>query len=408
MIARFRWPSNAIVSLHEKAPNLSFGYMKGLLLLVVVVKLVLTEETLQRTEDDLQKLTVNDRLKREIPAETNQPSTPSIGKRIINNNPQWGSFKWHAIIGRTTLPFYCGGSLILPQWVLTAASCSAPRYEIRLGEIVITTQPPDPGSGRYLLIATYTIVHELYDSTSHANDIALIKLPTAVNYTDSVQPIRLPFMTDAYDDSFGESARVTGNGQYDDAFLGIRLNLMNTEVTVINNTQCASYYGSDIITQSIICTFQNGTAPCTGDEGGPLVYTGPRNDQVQIGIVSFYPFGSCLAGPTGYTRVSSYLDWISKMTGQDFSGTTTAFPPSKTTTKKTTTIKTTTTKKPTTTKTTTTTTKKPTTTKTTTTKKPTTTKTTTTKKPTTTTTKKPTTTKTTTLKTTTTKKVLSG
>jgi len=52
-----------------------------------------------------------------------------------------------------------------------------------------------------------------------------------------------------------------------------------------------------------------------GDSGGPLVYllNGVYN---QVGIVSFGAAAGCQLGyPAGFTRVTSYLNWIESNTG---------------------------------------------------------------------------------------------
>jgi secreted trypsin-like serine protease len=51
------------------------------------------------------------------------------------------------------------------------------------------------------------------------------------------------------------------------------------------------------------------------DEGGPLVIW--RNDAwTQIGIFTFISPDGCAVGwPTGYTRVSSFVNWIRDNTG---------------------------------------------------------------------------------------------
>jgi secreted trypsin-like serine protease len=52
-----------------------------------------------------------------------------------------------------------------------------------------------------------------------------------------------------------------------------------------------------------------------GDEGGALVIW-RNNAWTQIGIFSFWtPLGCATGAPTGYTRVSSFLNWIRENTG---------------------------------------------------------------------------------------------
>jgi secreted trypsin-like serine protease len=48
-----------------------------------------------------------------------------------------------------------------------------------------------------------------------------------------------------------------------------------------------------------------------GDSGGALVLDNGDNSYTQIGIVSFVSTAGCASGyPSGYSRVTYYLDWI--------------------------------------------------------------------------------------------------
>jgi secreted trypsin-like serine protease len=52
-----------------------------------------------------------------------------------------------------------------------------------------------------------------------------------------------------------------------------------------------------------------------GDSGGPVIIQDTDGKYTQIGIVSFGSALSCNNYPNGYTRVASYLGWISAETG---------------------------------------------------------------------------------------------
>jgi secreted trypsin-like serine protease len=53
-----------------------------------------------------------------------------------------------------------------------------------------------------------------------------------------------------------------------------------------------------------------------GDSGGPLVYQEDDGRYTEVGIVSFGAIAGCEKGyPAGFTRVTSYLDWIESNTG---------------------------------------------------------------------------------------------
>jgi secreted trypsin-like serine protease len=52
-----------------------------------------------------------------------------------------------------------------------------------------------------------------------------------------------------------------------------------------------------------------------GDSGGPLMFLDTDGKYIQVGIMSFRAAASCTNNPAGYTRVTSYLGWISTATG---------------------------------------------------------------------------------------------
>ena len=107
----------------------------------------------------------------------------------------------------------------------------------------------------------------------------------------------------------------------------------------ISNVECRKSYGKKIL-DSIICVKNNGTngaGTCqvigeiksyvyirgpidhlfyVGDSGGALLKRLDGDVFVQIGIVSFGPDKGCgREHPTGYTRISHYLDFVEEHTG---------------------------------------------------------------------------------------------
>lgn len=88
------------------------------------------------------------------------------------------------------------------------------------------------------------------------------------------------------------------------------------EKRIIANDQCSQTYGPTVILPSTMCAIgwqNNDESTCNGDSGGPLAID-DGGVHVQIGIVSFVSNKGCSSGhPAGYVRISSYLDWISKI-----------------------------------------------------------------------------------------------
>jgi secreted trypsin-like serine protease len=63
-------------------------------------------------------------------------------------------------------------------------------------------------------------------------------------------------------------------------------------------------------------TFQYIYVALQGDNGGPLFYNEGDGSHTLVGIVSFgFSLGCTVGYPAGYTRVTSYLDWIATATG---------------------------------------------------------------------------------------------
>uniref|UniRef100_A0A7E5A0U4 Peptidase S1 domain-containing protein n=1 Tax=Panagrellus redivivus TaxID=6233 RepID=A0A7E5A0U4_PANRE len=65
-----------------------------------------------------------------------------------------------------------------------------------------------------------------------------------------------------------------------------------------------------------ICAGQKGKDACQGDSGGPLVIKTAKEAWLQLGVTSWNG-KFCGIGPTVYTRVSGYCDWIFSTTGGD-------------------------------------------------------------------------------------------
>ncbi|KAI9564921.1 hypothetical protein GHT06_008662 [Daphnia sinensis] len=83
--------------------------------------------------------------------------------------------------------------------------------------------------------------------------------------------------------------------------------LLKATVQVLDNTICTKQYGSSMfVGANMLCAAAEGKDTCQGDSGGPLLVDG-----VQVGITS-WGFGCASPNYAGvYTRVTSYVDWIS-------------------------------------------------------------------------------------------------
>lgn len=84
---------------------------------------------------------------------------------------------------------------------------------------------------------------------------------------------------------------------------------------IIPNSECVRSYNSQIIRDTTICAKGNEKeSVCNGDSGGPLVLK--SDNRTLIGVTSFGRASGCDDGiPQGFSRITSYLQWIEESTG---------------------------------------------------------------------------------------------
>lgn len=242
-----------------------------------------------------------------------------MGARVVNgDNADQCEYPWQVSLqsGRHE----CGGSLVAPTWVVTAAHCLAPRMKLVVVGDHIIDSTRDDGNHKKAIKIKKQIPHPDYHPNTNEHDIALLELEEEVTPNRCVKFVALP--TAAV--SANKQCQISGWGslQYQGRYPST---LQEATVKIIDHHQCngRTSYNGDLTGDMICAQGKNAQGKivdaCQGDSGGPLVCK--EGDKWVLHGATSWGNGCAHAKYPGiWSSVYVHRQWLDTFLGKDGTG----------------------------------------------------------------------------------------
>ncbi|XP_030385676.1 seminase [Scaptodrosophila lebanonensis] len=200
--------------------------------------------------------------------------------------------------------FICGGALVKPTHVITAAHCVKGVAASKLLVVGGATLLSEPGVQRTV---AKVYVPKSYNGRTLHYDVAVLKLtsPLTGNKIGTIGLCNSSW-------NVGDLVKISGWGQVTERSQTVSLHVRSAEVALVSRKSCISQYRlRGTITSTMFCASVPGVKDaCDGDSGGPAVYQNKL-----CGIVSWGIGCAQRKSPGVYTNVKTVRTFIDKALG---------------------------------------------------------------------------------------------
>ncbi|KAL4882060.1 trypsin-like serine protease [Aspergillus karnatakaensis] len=206
----------------------------------------------------------------------------------------------------------CGGSIVSPNHIVTAAHCVS---NVPESELTIRAGSSLSASGGKVLDVSAAAIHPEYYAPRTDNDMAVLTLNESIPFGSEIAAIALPGLTGETGSgalSAGTEVVISGWGSLSEGGASSPT-LQAVTVNVVGIEECrAIFQDFGVITESMFCAGvpEGGKDACQGDSGGPVVADG-----VLVGVVSWGNGCAREGFPGVYASTGAARDFIELVTG---------------------------------------------------------------------------------------------